>query len=335
MPSPSPTDATVAAGRFKVVIAFYQREPGLLARAVRSALEQPVEDLEVLVVDDESPVPATSELEELCSEDRERVRVLSRVNGGPAQARSTALEAIGDNADYVAFLDSDDAWTPDHLSRAGLAFERGYEVYFSNWIPLESEQDAYAFFKRRPPIGDELIPGSGQFAYAGDFLAQELTQPLARLSTLVYSWERFSEVRFEEDLRWASEDRLFRAQLATQNPRIALSLRPECTSGEGVNIFSGSAWGTEAFFHTAGDQVAALRTARRKLPLEVKHLNIVREALRDSRQDLAASWMHFSRRHPLRGLSWLGRLTARDPALCWCMPAGVLRALMQRGRAGS
>ena len=56
------TQAEVASGRFKVVIAYYQREPGILRRAVRSALEQRVEELEVIVVDDESPVPAETEL---------------------------------------------------------------------------------------------------------------------------------------------------------------------------------------------------------------------------------------------------------------------------------
>ena len=237
---------------------------------------------------------------------------------------------IGSDADFVAFLDSDDTWSPDHLTRAGLAFERGYEVYFSNWYPLETDEDAYSFFERDLPTGGELIPGSSLFAYAGDFVSQELSQPLARLSTLVFDWKRFHDLRFELDLRHASEDRLFRAKMGMRQPRIAFSMRPECESGEGVNVFSSSHWGSEEFFNTASDQVVALRMAARSLNLSREQRATVKQSLRKARADLASSWLHYLRRHPVRGFGWLGQLTSRDLSLYWAMPIGVLRTIFRR-----
>lgn len=76
-----------------------------VARAVASVLAQDA-DLEVVVVDDASPVPIAI--------DDKRVRVIRLAhNVGAAGARNAGVAAA--SSDWLAFLDSDDVWTPKSL----------------------------------------------------------------------------------------------------------------------------------------------------------------------------------------------------------------------------
>lgn len=82
-----------------------------LRSALASVFEQTFRDWELLIADDGSGAEARAYLEAL---DDPRVRVLRLSHSGrPAVARNAALrEAKGE---YVAFLDSDDIWTPTKL----------------------------------------------------------------------------------------------------------------------------------------------------------------------------------------------------------------------------
>lgn len=92
-----------------VVIPHYEREH--LPESVRSALDQTHEDVEVIVVDDHSSVPATERLAEV---EDERLRVIRHEqNQNGAAARNTGIEAA--SGEYVAFLDDDDTWEPEKV----------------------------------------------------------------------------------------------------------------------------------------------------------------------------------------------------------------------------
>jgi len=78
-----------------------------LGEALASVLGQTLPPEEVIVVDDGS----TDGTRDVARSFGDRVRVVSRPNGGPGAARNTGLtEARGD---WIAFLDGDDAWTED------------------------------------------------------------------------------------------------------------------------------------------------------------------------------------------------------------------------------
>ncbi|MFP8953665.1 glycosyltransferase family 2 protein [Natrialbaceae archaeon A-arb3/5] len=95
-----------------VVIPTYNRAE-TLARAIDSALEQTVDDLEVVVVDDGSTDDTPSVL---ATYDDPRVRpVVHATNRGANVARNTGIEHA--RGEYIAFLDSDDEWRPAKLER--------------------------------------------------------------------------------------------------------------------------------------------------------------------------------------------------------------------------
>lgn len=87
----------------------------VLARAVRSVQAQTLDDWEMIIVDDGS-TDATPQLAQSLAQKEPRLRVLHHEGGqGAARARNTALAAA--RGRYIAFLDADDAWTPDKLAQ--------------------------------------------------------------------------------------------------------------------------------------------------------------------------------------------------------------------------
>lgn len=91
------------------VIATHRR-PEALRRAVRSALAQTVRDQVVIVVDDGAGLPG------LPDDPRLFAVSLSRNTGVAGVVRNVGIRLT--DSRYVAFLDDDNLWEPDHLERA-------------------------------------------------------------------------------------------------------------------------------------------------------------------------------------------------------------------------
>jgi glycosyltransferase involved in cell wall biosynthesis len=87
-----------------VVIPAYNAEH-FISNAIQSVLTQTVEVDEIIVVDDGSS-DRTVELASAFP----KTRVLKQPNAGPGAARNTGIHAASGN--WIAFLDSDDVWTP-------------------------------------------------------------------------------------------------------------------------------------------------------------------------------------------------------------------------------
>jgi succinoglycan biosynthesis protein ExoO len=99
---------------FSVVIPAYNVSD-IIERAVRSAAAQTLAPLEILVIDDCS-TDNTIEVVKALGRGIPSLRLLSTpANGGPAAARNVGLRAA--KGDWIALLDSDDAWKPGRLKR--------------------------------------------------------------------------------------------------------------------------------------------------------------------------------------------------------------------------
>lgn len=230
-----------------VVIPYYQRQQGILAKALRSIFAQQVAaEIDVIVVDDESPVAARSEVAQLPADQQARVRIVEQRNGGPAAARNKALDHVGTDTEFVAFLDSDDTWTPDHLANALRALGAGHDFYFSDFYQLNQTVSAFERAGRIDPARHALLSGETQLrTYQADMQAQILGGNVIGTSTVVYRFGSFRSLRFREEFVYAGEDYLFWLDLTRLTDRIAFSVAREVVYGAGVNIFAGSGWGTE------------------------------------------------------------------------------------------
>lgn len=91
-----------------------------IVQGIESVLNQSFKNHEILVVNDGSP--DTAELENVLAPFAGRIRYFKQATRGPSGARNTGMRnAFGK---YVAFLDGDDYWTPDHLAKAVGILER-------------------------------------------------------------------------------------------------------------------------------------------------------------------------------------------------------------------
>ena len=86
-----------------------------IARTLDSVQAQTYQNWEMIIVDDCSKDNTREIVEEYMKKDSRIQYHLLEVNSGAAVARTTAMKLA--KGTYMAFLDSDDIWTPDKLER--------------------------------------------------------------------------------------------------------------------------------------------------------------------------------------------------------------------------
>ena len=113
-----------AVGGISVVIPAYQAQ-NVLRRAIDSVLRQTLPPQEIIVVDDGS----TDGTRQIVEEYGPRLRYLHQENQGASTARNTGVLAA--SCEWIAFLDADDEWLPERLSRQVRLLEESPEL---NWV---------------------------------------------------------------------------------------------------------------------------------------------------------------------------------------------------------
>jgi glycosyltransferase involved in cell wall biosynthesis len=93
-----------------VIIPTYNREQ-FVAKAIESVLNQSFQDHEIIVVDDGSTDNTSQTLERY----QNKIRYIYQKNAGASAARNTGVNAS--KGEWLAFLDSDDEWTAEYLSK--------------------------------------------------------------------------------------------------------------------------------------------------------------------------------------------------------------------------
>ena len=109
-----------------------------IVQGIESVLNQSFTNHEILVVNDGSP--DTAELEAALAPYAGRIRYFKQSTRGPSGARNTGIRnAFGK---YVAFLDGDDYWTPDHLTKniGILERDRGVALVYCDCILVKNDQ---------------------------------------------------------------------------------------------------------------------------------------------------------------------------------------------------
>ncbi len=96
-----------------VVIPAYNAELWV-TRTLSSVLAQTYRNLEVWVIDDGSIDRTAVVVEQIIQQDG-RVRLIRQANAGVAAARNRGIQAA--TGDWIAPLDADDLWYPDHLAQ--------------------------------------------------------------------------------------------------------------------------------------------------------------------------------------------------------------------------
>lgn len=141
-----PISLTRRRPRVSVVIASYNAEQWVGA-AVRSALAQSLEEIEVILVDDSSTDATISEALRAAEGDSRLLLVKCAGNGGPAAARNRGFSRA--RGDWIAVLDSDDLLAPDRLETLIAAGERsGADIVSDDLILFGEGGDLPTYFLR-------------------------------------------------------------------------------------------------------------------------------------------------------------------------------------------
>ena len=119
-----------------VVIPTFNRAE-FIKKAVQSVLDQTVRDLEILVVDDGSS-DNTEETVNAFNDTRIRYYRFAH-NGFPAYPRNRGIELA--RGEYIAFLDSDDIWLPNHLElcQKALSGNGGADGVFTDFYKIYND----------------------------------------------------------------------------------------------------------------------------------------------------------------------------------------------------
>ena len=112
-----------------------------LPTALRSVLEQPGVDIEVIVIDDASPDGSAAVVRRLAAGDKRIRPIIHTENHGHIATYNEGLAQA--RGDYVALLSADDALTPGSLARAAALFEAhpsvglvyGHPIVFMDELP--------------------------------------------------------------------------------------------------------------------------------------------------------------------------------------------------------
>jgi succinoglycan biosynthesis protein ExoW len=232
-----------------VVIPYFQRRAGILRRAVTSILQQRLAidtRVEIIVVDDGSPVPARTEIEALDIASPFQLRLAEQPNSGVAAARNKALSLITVGTTYIAFLDSDDTWHPLHLATAIAALNLGYDFYFCDGRRIGNVQST---FNERLPGGtafqDFLNSAAAQLIgpqlynlRKAALFSQSLRTPGYKTPAVVYRRAASLNLTFDPALREVGEDSLFLLQLISLSRKICCSTQELASFEDGINIYA-------------------------------------------------------------------------------------------------
>src|SRR5208283_1606227 len=119
-----------------------------IGKTLASVRSQSYQNWEVIVADDCSTDSTSRIVSEFTRSTSHNVRLFQHArNGGVSTARNTAMKAA--KGEYIAFLDADDIWMPEHLDSLGSVLNSGRaDLAYS---------DGCVF--RETPSGDfELLP---------------------------------------------------------------------------------------------------------------------------------------------------------------------------------
>jgi glycosyltransferase involved in cell wall biosynthesis len=139
--------------KVSIIVPTYNR-PVLLAEALKSILNQSLQDFEIIVVND-GGIDVESVVSKLNAR-RNIVYLNHDTLRGPASARNTGLRAACGK--YVAYLDDDDVFLPDHLETlVGILESTGQAVAYTDAFCAQQklEQGCYITIKRTIPHSND------------------------------------------------------------------------------------------------------------------------------------------------------------------------------------
>ena len=200
-----------------VVIPAYNAAKSI-SRTIESVLAQSRRADEIIVVDDGSTDQTARRIKEFGSD----VCYIYQENAGPSVARNRGIEAAG--SEWIAFLDADDEWLPEILSRQAELLARNEHLVwatanFYNCLCDENRRGVSV----NPKLGQKALGGK---EYFDDFFRTSLPRGCGCTATMLIKKKVLQEAgMFQPDLH-ITEDIDLWFRIACRRPRIGFIAEP-------------------------------------------------------------------------------------------------------------
>lgn len=226
--------------KVSVIIPIYNTEE-YLERCIESVRMQTHKEIEIILVDDESPDNSPAICDEYALKDN-RIKVIHKKNGGLGFARNSGLdEATGE---YVTFVDSDDYLNLDALEKLyNIASSNHLDICYGSFCydlndgkqikKFEVKEDV--FFIGREEVDKFLLDMVGP---APSF-PRDVKYSVS-VCKAIFRQEIFKKhnLRFSNEKKIASEDFLFHLNLLSKVERIGflpMCYYHYCENGESIS----------------------------------------------------------------------------------------------------
>jgi teichuronic acid biosynthesis glycosyltransferase TuaG len=133
-----------------IITPLYNSEE-YVKETIESALSQTYNDWEMIIVDDCSTDKGPGIVQEYAEKDSRISLIKLTKNSGAAVARNTAIKVA--KGSYIAFLDSDDLWTPEKLEKQ-IQFmeENDYSFTFTSYQQITEDGKKFGKVIKVPSI---------------------------------------------------------------------------------------------------------------------------------------------------------------------------------------
>ena len=196
--------------KISIIIPVYNVEK-YIDKCVQSVRQQTLNDIEIILVDDESPDGCPYMCDEYATQDS-RIKVVHKKNGGLGFARNSGLEVA--TGEYVTFLDSDDfvdLYTYEHLYNIAKAENLDAVYYKFKRFVNEAEVEQAALCNEIKKYENENVKELMLDVIASEPSAKVDHKIHCSSCTAMYRFEIINKnnVRFHSERELISEDLIF------------------------------------------------------------------------------------------------------------------------------
>ena len=276
-----------------------------IGNAIDSVLTQNYnKNIEIIVVDDGSTDNTAAVVSSLRRTYNQITYLTNERNKGPSGARNTGL--LNASGTYIAFLDADDIWFPNHLME-GISFlekHQGADVVLFNFniVDYKSKRFISDWFTERSfgrTLRSQALEDECRLIDDDMFIAL-INESFMHLQSMILRRKALGDVLFNEDIK-RSEDRDFSIRLFLQSKaRFAY-----CKKVTGVYYLHEDSLTSDSILnslHTTLDQIKVYSGYLNSLPLDAATAAQLRELL--SNRHLHVSYYYRKMaRHKLAALS--------------------------------
>lgn len=187
---------------FSVVIPLYNKEKYIEA-TLKSVFNQTFRDFEIIIVNDGSTDNSLSLVSKLVDP---KLQIISTENKGVSFARNLGINKA--NADYIALLDADDQWYPNHLQTMFDLIKEFPEagMYCSR----------YAFSFAKNSLKKAMFKGIPEDfkGYVPNYFESSFFDSIAHTSAVTIPKHIFFKVNFFDITMWSGQDTYLWIQIA-------------------------------------------------------------------------------------------------------------------------